>query len=688
MKKNLLILFCTILCFNKINSQINWELLNPMTTNTGKDVEFVTTNIGYIITTNELLETIDAGNTWLKKQNISSGNDISFYNTTGYIVGNDGYVLKSINNGASWNQISTGFNSSFNTVNIIDDDNIILSTSNSIVITNNGGTTWGTLSVPNSSVNKTFFTNNLIGHAVCNGGTILKTVDGGQNWYTIQGTNSFPSNFISVYFINENIGFASGENDYIFKTTDAGETWIQISDPSIDIYGFYFLDENNGFASGEYGATYKTIDGGNSWSPIFFQSGFVQGTNIYGIYFQDSNIGFITGLNGRIMKTIDGGNTWAQYSITSNLNTIQFLDDNIGYTNSGRNFYKTLNGGNSWTNVGSIDSFISIPRFTFVNENLGFAISGGTYGGQVFKTINGGVTWSFLIDLFEYGGSSITFLDENTGFASGGAGSNSYSRKVMKTIDGGDNWTQVLSQVSFGQIQFVNNMVGYGNRIGNSNGRMYKTTDGGTTWNISIELDDKNINSFYFTDKNDGFFIGDEGIIYQTSNGGTNWQKLNVLYENYRLIGFHNKNVGFVRGESGRIYKTEDGGLSWNLDSTIHGVNDLHIINNKIYLAGTYGKIYKKQSKGVLATNNFSNIKRTLVYPNPAEGYIKLLNTDISDKINSIEIYNIIGQKVCIENITNQSEIRIDLSNFKKGIYFIEVNFESKQKELSKLIFK
>ncbi|MEO1032162.1 MAG: YCF48-related protein, partial [Bacteroidota bacterium] len=126
MKKNLLILLCAILCFNKIQSQTNWELLNPKpTANTGKDVEFVTSDIGFIITSNELLETIDAGNNWQKKQNISSGNDMSFYNSTGYIVGNNGYILKSTDNGASWNQISTGYNSSFNTVNIIDANNII-----------------------------------------------------------------------------------------------------------------------------------------------------------------------------------------------------------------------------------------------------------------------------------------------------------------------------------------------------------------------------------------------------------------------------------------------------------------------------------------------------------------------------------------------------------------------------------
>ena len=162
MKKNLLILFCIIIGINKIHSQTNWELLNPKpTSNTGKDVEFVTTDIGYIITSNELLETTDAGSTWLKKQNISSGNDMSFYNATGYIVGNYGYVLKSIDSGTSWGQISTGFNSSFNTVNIIDDNNIILSTSNGIVKTDDGGTTWESLSIPNSGVNKTFFTSSL-----------------------------------------------------------------------------------------------------------------------------------------------------------------------------------------------------------------------------------------------------------------------------------------------------------------------------------------------------------------------------------------------------------------------------------------------------------------------------------------------------------------------------------------------
>lgn len=66
--KKILLLFLITITFNEIFSQTNWELLNPKpTTNTGKHIEFVSSNNGFIITSNELLETIDSGATWTKK---------------------------------------------------------------------------------------------------------------------------------------------------------------------------------------------------------------------------------------------------------------------------------------------------------------------------------------------------------------------------------------------------------------------------------------------------------------------------------------------------------------------------------------------------------------------------------------------------------------------------------------------
>ena len=617
MKKNLLILFCIITCINKIHSQTNWELLNPKpTANTGKDIEFATTNIGYIITSNELLETIDAGSTWLKKQNISSGNDLSLYNATGYIVGNYGYVLKSIDSGASWSQISTGFNSSFNTVNIIDDNTIILSTSNSIVKTEDGGTTWESLSIPNSAVNKTSFTSSLVGHAVCNNGIILKTVDGGQNWYiTRDNSNITPSDYFTVYFVNENIGFSTQEHSDMFKTTDGGETWIEVTDINDAIYSIYFLNENIGYATGDHGVIFKTIDSGNTWTWAGFQNGRYGNTSMYGIYFQDNNIGYATGARGRIIKTIDGGSTWTQHSTTYNdVNQIEFINQNIAYVLVGNQVFKTTDGGNTFVLLGTPVEGGYTYEISFINENIGYASAGGNLGSsfgarKVYKTTDGGLNWNPTNN-----GNSLTsnnlkyihFIDENIGFAGGG---------VIKTIDGGDTWSYLNSVIGFGQVQFLNSQIGYGRRVGYSNGRIYKTIDGGTTWNVSIEVEE-DINDFYFLDENNGYFVGDNALMHKTTDGGTTWQELSIPYEYYELVKFYSKNVGYIADEDGKVYRTMNGGESWGYLTTQYGINSIELINDKIFTAGSNGKIYRSDVEydaAILHANSAQNITNSSV---------------------------------------------------------------------------
>lgn len=592
MKKNLLILFCFVASINKIHSQTNWDLLNPKpTSNTGKNIEFVSNNVGYIITSNELLETIDSGVTWLKKQNISSGNDISFHQSIGFIVGNNGFVLKTEDSGVNWSQINTGFDtSSFNTVNIIDNNIIILSSSNSIIKSNNGGLTWQSFTIPNVTVIKTAFTNSLVGHTFCNDGMILKTIDGGVNWYVTQNSSTSLTDFFTVYFVNENVGYSSRASNSLYKTTDGGETWIQISGTSEAIYDFHFLDENNGFTTGDHGATFKTTNGGITWDQIFFQNGFIYDTSMYGIYFQDSNIGFATGARGRIIKTINGGATWTQHSVTyDDFNDIKLLDNGVGFARTRNNYYKTTDSGDNWSYISSVNHFSFCNGSYFVNENVGYSIGGGSSGisGDVFKTIDGGITWSQLNINVDEGLNSVFFINENIGFVSGGFN----QRKVMKTTNGGLTWTQVLNQ-RFGQIQFLNNDIGYANLIGYSYGRMYKTIDGGNTWNISIEVD-KQINAFDFIDENNGYFVGDQGLIYKTNNGGTNWEELNIPYDWYTEVNFYTKNVGYIADEEGRLYKTENGGLNWQNITQQYAINSIEIINDKIYTAGTNGKIYK-----------------------------------------------------------------------------------------------
>ena len=71
----------------------------------------------------------------------------------------------------------------------------------------------------------------ILGWAVGNGGTILKTTDGGDNWTQIpKFTNG---DLQSVFFISEDTGWITGGYGIILKTTNGGVTFIE--DELIDV---------------------------------------------------------------------------------------------------------------------------------------------------------------------------------------------------------------------------------------------------------------------------------------------------------------------------------------------------------------------------------------------------------------------------------------------------------------------
>ena len=153
MNKRLILITLLITTSLNVNAQTTWNLLNPKPSyNTGLEMHFVSNNIGYIMNSSEILETTDTGTNWVKKQNISNGKDMDFNNSTGYIVGNNGYVLRTINSGNTWSQITTGIAENFNSVSVIDNNNIILSSQDKLIKSTDGGITWQQSTIPSSQV--------------------------------------------------------------------------------------------------------------------------------------------------------------------------------------------------------------------------------------------------------------------------------------------------------------------------------------------------------------------------------------------------------------------------------------------------------------------------------------------------------------------------------------------------------
>lgn len=349
-------------------------------------------------------------------------------------------------------------------------------------------------------------------------------------------------------------------------------------------------------------------------SNIFSQSGWfwISSKNTFpssgcnSIYFTTAQIGYICGTNGKMDKTIDGGLNWFESSngIPSNeyLEGLYFPSANTGYVGGGgyldARIYKTTNGGLNWTYTNAYNTS-RMERTFFLNDNTGY-VSGGI---KIYRTTNGGINW------INAGGpficSSIFFVNEMTGYYVSG-----YYGEILKTTNGGQSWDIKLTsnQYSMNGLYFLNENTGYcvgGHYLKTC---IRKTTDGGNSWNtmlFSTGNTTKYLESVQFINENTGYSVGICGAMFYTTNSGKNWQEyFNFTDLDYKCIAFSGS-TGYAvsEGYSGSpgIIKTYNSNNEWFLMS--HGIlTDIKSICQSnsftFYAVGDKGKILKSTNSG------------------------------------------------------------------------------------------
>jgi photosystem II stability/assembly factor-like uncharacterized protein len=76
----------------------------------------------------------------------------------------------------------------------------------------------------------------------------------------------------------------------------------------------------------------------------------------------------------------------------------------------------------------------------------------------------------------------------------------------------------------------------------------------------------KNLNAMYFVDTNNGWIVGDSGIVLHTTNEGTTWSsQLSGTTIRLNDVFFTNSLSGIAVGGDGTIIHTTDGGQHWTL---------------------------------------------------------------------------------------------------------------------------
>lgn len=208
----------------------SWSISTSGTTNDLHGVGFGNTSStlskGFVVgDKGTIKKTTNGGGTWANSNSGTIKNLRSVYclnSTTAFAVGDSGTMIKTLNANttATWNQINLidslgpSFNSTLTLNKIYFSNNttgFVVGDKGIILKTVNSGTDWtiinsGTI----NDLNSIFFENDSLGYIVGDKGTVLKTVDAGNVWSSINvGTTNnlysfYTNDFIKVKTVNTN----------------------------------------------------------------------------------------------------------------------------------------------------------------------------------------------------------------------------------------------------------------------------------------------------------------------------------------------------------------------------------------------------------------------------------------------------------------------------------------------------
>ena len=207
----------------------------------------------------------------------------------------------------------------------------------------------------------------------------------------------------------------------------------------------------------------------------------------------------------------------------------------------------------TWTEMLINNNKIIMDIF-FVNENIGWFVGDSSL---IAKTTDGGDTWNIYESFTDKGIFSISMIDENEGWCTG-------TGLLLKTTDGGENWEfQNLPGNDTRQVLFFNSNLGYVSSFVN---RFYITHNSGLTWDtvdVSPNYWDFFATSFTFIDSLTGWIAGGPGKIFKTTDGGLSWNQQVNINEGFFDIFFIDQNNGWAVGENGTIIHTTNGGVTF-----------------------------------------------------------------------------------------------------------------------------
>jgi photosystem II stability/assembly factor-like uncharacterized protein len=533
-------------------------------------------NVIWAATTEGTFKSTNAGQTWSQVHNVLMATDVIInpsnssivYEACGNFASTGHGIYRTTNSGSTWTQLTSGLPASYGGKALLE----IYQANPQIIFASIGN-----------------------GSSTGSGTWLCKSTNGGENWSIINTTDyatyqGWYSHWVGVNPTNQNLVLTGGID--VYKSTNGGTTLTKKTDWSLWYFGItppggpegppnyvhadqhsitYHPNNPNIIYLGTDGGVFRTTDGGETFAGC---NGGYQSTQFYSQFsssFTSSNIG-IGGMQDNATAIYLGTNAWKRVIGGDGCATgINPTNENIMYgTYQYLGLQRTTNQGNNWSGIqppNSTGAGFYAP-FVVCRSNPAVLYAGSNY---VHKSTNQGSTWTLM---------------------NGG-----------QALDGNPLLAMTASNYSTDTVYATTSPI-------SSRGRVFVTTNGGTSWtNITGSLPDRYLTDIAIAKNNASIvYVTVAGYgtshLFKSTNGGQNWIDIGLTLPDAPgfcvIVDPLNQNNIFY-GNDITAYASTDAGSSWfeysnGLPDAVY-VYDMNILatNHKIRIATHGNGVYEAE---------------------------------------------------------------------------------------------